>query len=52
MFVGVMNFGQIQKKILPVVIFGSLATKLFESLGVLGIGALFPSGNLPATNGG
>ena len=38
--------------ILPVVTFGSLATKPLESLGVLGIGALFLSGNLPATNGG
>ena len=29
--------------------FGALATKSLESLGVLGVEALIPSGNLPAT---
>ena len=37
---------------LPVVIFGPLTTKPWEFLGVWGLRALFPSGNLPATNGG
>ena len=36
----------------PVVIFGPLTTKPWEFLGVWGLRALFPSGNLPATNGG
>ena len=36
--------GYSESNTLPVVIFGSLATKPLKSLGVLGKGALFPSG--------
>ena len=42
----------IGEDVLPVVIFGPLATKPLEFLRVWGLGDLFPSGYLPATNGG